>query len=157
MSDVDAVDAFEQEPPPRGAIRLVFEYEGDTVRLVSQARLQKVLPQTDQSADALAFQGTWSEVRDAGGATLDRRVLVDPMPRDAEVFPERLGEEISREPLERPSGVFTVLVPDLEGADHVAVLSNSPGQAGVRTAEVAPTELVRVDLTAGGEDGDDHQ
>lgn len=136
------------EDPPRRAIRLVFEYEGDDVRLVSQARIDKALPLTDQSADAASFRGTWSEVRDHDGATLDRRVLVDPMPRDAEVFPERLGEEISREPLDRPSGVFTLLVPELESADHVAVLSNSPGQAGVREAEAGPTELVRVDLTA---------
>jgi hypothetical protein len=146
MSDVDSGDTADEEPPRR-AVRLVFAYEGDEVRLLSRARIEKVLPQTDQSADAVSFRGTWSEVRDADGATLDRRVLVDPMPRDAEVFPEQLGEEISREPVERPSGVFTLLVPDLDGADHLAVLSNSPGQAGVQAAESGPTELVRVDLT----------
>jgi hypothetical protein len=156
MSDVNSTDTPD-ELPSRRAIRLVFEYEGEEVRLVSQSRIEKVLPPTDQSADALAFRGTWSEVRDADGATLDRRVLVDPMPRDAEVFPEQLGAEISREPLERPSGVFTLLVPDVEGADHVAVLSNSPGQAGVRAAETGPTELIRVDLTTAGEAGDDHE
>lgn len=155
MSDVEPLAAPEEAP--RRAIRLVFEYEGDEVRLVSQSRIEKVLPQTDQSADALEFRGTWSEVRDADGATLDRRVLVDPMPRDAEVFPEQLGAEIRREPLERPSGVFTLLVPDVEGADHVAVLSNSPGQVGVRTAEAGPTELVRVDLSTVEGAGDDDQ
>jgi hypothetical protein len=150
MSDVEPMDAPDEAPPGR-AIRLVFAYDGDEVRLVSQARIEKVLPETGQPADALESRGTWSEVRDAGGATLDRRVLVDPMPRDAEVFPEHLGEEISREPLEHPRGVFTLLVPDIDGADHVAVLSNSPGQAGVRTADAPPTELIRVDLTAGEE------
>jgi hypothetical protein len=150
VGDSEFVDEPDAQPPPR-AIRLVFEYEGDDVRLVSQLRIEKALPQPDQSADALEFRGTWSEVRDAAGATLDRRVLVDPMPRDAEVFPERLGEEISRQPIERPSGVFTVLVPDVEGADHVAVLSNSPGQLGVRAA-AEPTELVRVALAAGEAD-----
>lgn len=154
MSDVDSVDVPE-EPPQRRAIRLVFAYEGDRVRLVSQSRIEKVLPLTDQSADALDFRGTWSEVRDSAGALLDRRVLVDPMPRDAEVFPEQLDGEISRQPLERPTGVFTVLVPDVDGADHVAVLSNSPGQIGVRAAEPGVTELVRVDLTSDGEAGDD--
>jgi hypothetical protein len=143
----ESVDAPDEEPPPR-AIRLVFEYDGDDVRLVSRARIDKVLPQTDQSADATSYRGTWSEVRDGDGVTLDRRVLVDPMPRDAEVFPEQLGEEINREPIDHPSGVFTLLVPDLAGADHVAVLSNSPSQAGVRSAEAEPSELVRVDLTA---------
>jgi hypothetical protein len=150
VSDNEFRDEPDEQQPP-AAIRLVFEYEGDDVRLVSQSRIQKVLPRADQSADALAFRGTWSEIRDAAGATLDRRVLVDPMPRDAEVFPERLGEEISRQPIERPSGVFTVLVPDVEGADHVAVLSNSPGQLGVRAA-AEPTELVRVALAAGEAD-----
>ncbi len=150
MSDNEFVDEPDEQLPPR-AIRLVFEYEGDGVRLVSRSRIDKAVPQADQSADALEFRGTWSEVRDSAGATLDRRVLVDPMPRDAEVFPEQLGEEISRQPIEHPSGVFTVLVPDVEGADHVAVLSNSPGQQGVRAAK-EPTELVRVDLTAGEDD-----
>jgi hypothetical protein len=94
-------------------------------------------------------------VRDSDGATLDRRVLVDPMPRDAEVFPEQLDGEISRQPLERPTGVFTLLVPDVDGADHVAVLSNAAGQVGVRAAERGPIELVRVDLTAREELADD--
>jgi hypothetical protein len=147
VSDNEFRDEPDEQQLPR-AIRLVFEYEGDDVRLVSRSRIEKFLPQANQSADALEFRGTWSEVRDAAGATLDRRVLVDPMPRDAEVFPEQLGEEISRQPIERPSGVFTVLVPDVEGADHVAVLSNSPAQLGVRTAAAEPTELIRVDLTA---------
>ena len=71
------------------------------------------------------------------------------------MFPGQLGAEISREPLERPSGVFTLLVPDVEGADHVAVLSNSPGQVGVRAADAGPTELVRVDLGADEGAGDD--
>jgi hypothetical protein len=155
MSDVESADLPEEPPPHRRAIRLVFAYEGDQVRLVSRTRIEKVLPQTDQSADALDFRGTWSEVRDAAGALLDRRVLVDPMPRDAEVFPEQLDGEISRQPLERPTGVFTLLVPDVDGADHVAVLSNAPGQVGVRAAERGPTELVRVDLTAREEGGDD--
>lgn len=155
MSDVESADLPGEPPPHRRAIRLVFAYEGDQVRLVSRTRIEKVLPQTDQSADALDFRGTWSEVRDAGGALLDRRVLVDPMPRDAEVFPEQLDGEISRQPLERPTGVFTLLVPDVDGADHVAVLSNAPGQVGVRAAERGPTELVRVDLTAREEGGDD--
>ena len=75
----ESVDTPDEEPPQR-AIRLVFQYEGDDVRLVSQARIDKVLPQTDQSADATSYRGTWSEVRDGDGATLDRRVLVDPLP-----------------------------------------------------------------------------
>lgn len=149
MSEVDPRDAAGQGPPR--AIRLVFEYEGDEVRLVSRTRITKALPETDRSEDATQYQGTWSEVRDAEGTTLDRRVLVDPVPRDAEVFPEQLGDEITREPVERPSGVFTLLVPDLDGADHVAVVSNAPGQLGVRADEAGPTELVRVSLSAGEE------
>jgi hypothetical protein len=86
MSDVESAD-LPEEPPRQGAIRLVFEYEGDQVRLVSRSRIEKVLPQTDQSADALDFRGTWSEVRDAAGALLDRRVLVD---RAAEREPTEL-------------------------------------------------------------------
>ncbi len=80
MSDLDAVDDA-GEPPPVRAIRLVSEYEGDQVRLVSQQRIEEVLPQTEQSADAAQFRGTCCEVRDADGVTLDRRVLVDPIPQ----------------------------------------------------------------------------
>ena len=62
MSDVESAD-LPEEPPPRRAIRLVFKYEGDQVRLVSRSRIEKVLPQTDQSADALDYEGATSEMR----------------------------------------------------------------------------------------------
>jgi hypothetical protein len=145
MSDMSATDEREEYT---GAFRLVFEYEGEDVRLISQSRIEKALPPGDPSAGRSGFQGTWSELRDSSGATLDRRVLVNALPPDMEVFPEQLGEEIRREPLERRAGVFTLLVPELSGADHVAVLSNAPAEAGDGAA-TGPVELIRVDLTAG--------
>jgi len=142
MSDADEPEEF------TGAFRLVLEYEGDDIRLVSKSRIEKALPPGDPSTDLSGFQGTWSELRDSSGTTLDRRVLVNALPSDMEVFPEQLGEEIRREPLERRAGVFTLLVPELADADHVAVLSNALGEPADQ-AEAGPVELIRVDLTVG--------
>lgn len=39
---------------------------------------------------------------------------------------------MSRAPVEQPSGSFAVVIPDLEEADHVALLSSGAPGAGVR-------------------------
>jgi hypothetical protein len=129
-------------PEPRGAVRLIFQYEGDEVRLVSSRRIDKLVPPDDEADADPERQGFFAEVRGADDRVLRRRRVY--APRDAEVFSDEPDRGLSRVPVERPSGVFSLVVPDLEEASYVALVErreqDRPGFAAL------PSELIRVPL-----------
>jgi hypothetical protein len=127
---------------PQRAVRLVFSYAGDEVSLLDRTELETVTAPTEP-APAAREVGHWVEVRDEGGETLYRRTLHDPIPADVEVFSDEGPESISRQPVERPTGAFTVLVPLPERADHVAVVGTEPAGAA---RGASPREFIRVDV-----------
>ncbi|WP_406224111.1 hypothetical protein [Streptomyces canus] len=134
------------------AVRLIFEYEGTDIRLVSRQQVEMTPPPSDRLADQRSAQGTWVEVRDAGRNALYRRVLHDPVRHDAEVFSEDPERSITRVPVETPRGTFAVLVPDIEAADHVALVGSPLG----RTPGLAPpTEIARFAFRPGPDDDPD--
>lgn len=140
-----------QEEQGRGAIRLTFAYEGDTVRLVSRRRVDMLVPPSDALSGFEGQQGFAAEVRLADGRLAYRRVLARPVPGDVEVFSGDPDEGIMRVPVERPEGVFVVVVPDLDQADHFALTRTAP-PAGAAAAAAEPVELVRVPLGVGDDD-----
>jgi hypothetical protein len=100
------------------AVRLIFEYEGDTVRLVSQVPVDVDIPRftpTDQLADHFV------ETRNDRGALLARVPVRGGFVQSAEVFPEDHNEEITRVDTE-VRGAFTVVVPAQDEAVRVAVM-----------------------------------
>jgi hypothetical protein len=134
------------------AVRLIFEYEGTDIRLVSRQRVEMIPPPGDRPADQRSAQGMWVEVRDAGRNALYRRVLHDPVRHDTEVFSDDPERSVARVPVERPRGTFAVLVPDLEAADHVAFVGSRLG----RTPGLAPAaEIARFALRPGPDDTPD--
>jgi hypothetical protein len=134
----------------RGAIRLIFEYDGDEVRLISRQHVDMPVPPTDALERYEGQQGSWAEVRDADDTTLYRQILHDPIRRDAEVFSDGPEQSIARVPVERPTGVFFVLVPDFPEADHVALMNSPPARPGLRATA---NESLRVPLRQDQERG----
>ena len=114
------------------AVRLTFTYEGDELDLVSQQPVEMIVPPTDALSGYEGEQGFWVEVRSRQGEALHRRVMDDPLRQDVEVFSPDSDETMFRVPIENPSGIFTVLVPDLDEADHVALLSSGAASAAAR-------------------------
>ncbi|MFI7103459.1 M64 family metallopeptidase [Streptomyces sp. NPDC050161] len=128
------------------AVRLIFAYEGTDIRPFSSQRIEKTPPPggplgARRDADG---QGLWVEVRDAERQPLYRRGLRDPVPQDVEAFSHAPERPFIRVPLERPRGAFAVVVPDIEEADHAALLSGAPGLGQAATATV--TEVARFPL-----------
>ena len=102
------------------AIRLIFEYEGDQVRLISQQPVDVAITGFDISrADR---PGYYVDTRDSNGRTLARVPARDAFSRSTEVFPEQPGEPITRLEVEGARGAFTVVVPVPAGSDRVAVV-----------------------------------
>jgi hypothetical protein len=121
------------------AVRLTFTYEGDEVRLVNQRSLEMIAPPTDELSGQ--EQGFWVEVRDDRDETLHRLVMQDPLRRDVEVFSPGAEQSVYRVPVEESSGIFVVVVPDLEEADHVALMSS--GAPGAAARGVSPEAASR--------------
>jgi hypothetical protein len=111
MSDMSG---SEQSPPrrPGAAVRLIFSYDGDEVRLLSQQRVEMTLPPGDPLQAPSGVHGFWAEVRGVNGEVLYRWRMPDPLRADTEIFSEDPERTVSRTAIERPQGAFTVVVPD---------------------------------------------
>ncbi len=99
--------------------RLTFAYDEQGVRLVRHADRAKPAPSSD-SLDGVPHERTVvAEVRSANGEAIYRRSIPGALPTDVELF-EPDGS-MRREPLVMKQGVFTVVVPLTDVADHVVV------------------------------------
>lgn len=127
------------QAPAAAAMRLIFEYDGDEVRLVSQQPVDMVVTGADLAQ--VHGPGTFVDARDSANRTLARVHARGMSEGSAEVFPEKPGQPIVRVAIARPRGAFTVVVPAPQAAARVAVVRVEPdaaAPAGVRAAGAAP-------------------
>ena len=138
------------QPTPKAAMRLIFEYDGDNVRLVSQQPVDVAVTGFDLAR--AQHPGWYIDTRDAADHALARVPAHGAFPSGAEVFPEQHGEPITRAAGAKPKGAFTVVVPVSEGADHVAVVHVAPARpeagltAGRAQGESEIKEIARFPL-----------
>ena len=88
------------ELPTHKAVRLIFEYDGDTVRLVSQQNVDMAVTGFEMSG--VDHPGYYVDTRDAAGATLARVAARGAFVGSAEVFPEKPGDPITRVEIAAP-------------------------------------------------------
>jgi hypothetical protein len=133
---------------PRAAWRLICEYAPDGVRVVSRRRLHKVLPPSAPIESTRQGAGFWLEVRDAREQPQYVRALRNPLQSEAEVAGE--DGRIRRVSVAAARGAFALLVPEIEGSDHISLLErrSGVGVAGVaRTGGTGgPAEVARLSL-----------
>lgn len=136
----------DQPADPSGAMRLIFEYDGDDVRLIHQQPVDVLVPGFDAAPDVRA--GRFAEVRDVDDLPL-ARVAIRHDASSREVFPEDPADPITRVEVEHPSGAFTVVVPAPAAASQVALLDVDvapppppPGERGAPPAPAQPREHV---------------
>jgi hypothetical protein len=137
------------QPQTQRAIRLIFEYEGDQVRLVSQQPVEAAVTGFDLAA--APPPGYYVETRDTEGQALARVPARQAFSASAEVFPEQPGEPITRVDVPQPRGAFTVIAPVPEAARQVAVVRLMPPDptsptvtAGVTSAERGLPQTVEI-------------
>ena len=119
------------------SVRLVFEYEGDSVRLVAQHPVD--LAVMAQDSRPLDHPGYYVDARDAQDATLARVPAPNAFVGSAEVFPEKPGEPITRIDVAKPRGAFTVVIPAPEPTHHLTVLRIEPGRPATGGQPVMPS------------------
>lgn len=114
------------QPVLTHAMRLIFEYAGDQVRLVSQQPVEMVLSGFDPTQTG--HPGYFVDARNARGRALARVPTSDAFSTSMEVFPETHDDPISRIDIARPHGAFTVVVPAPEKTDHFSVIHIGQGE-----------------------------
>lgn len=103
-------------PQPVPVRRLTFAYEGDQAHLVSEQRINMILPPT-QPLDRLEQQAGFTVIlRNERGEPVYGRTIPNPFKFDVEVFDKDPKRSIRREANPHPKGTFVVLVPALENA-----------------------------------------
>lgn len=112
-----------EAPQPTKAVRLIFEYEGDQVRLVSQQPVEMAV--TGAELSQVPYPGYYVETRDKNGKTLSRAVAHNAFSSSTEVFPEQHGQPITRVEMSKLKGAFTVITPVPVATDHVSVVQIS--------------------------------
>jgi hypothetical protein len=134
-------------PQPR-ALRLTFSYEGDRVELLDRREVEMTVPASSDLQRYEQRSGSWVELRAADGRPLYQRVLDRIIPTDVEIIPEAEGRPFTRAPLADRKGTFDVLVPVLDEAEAVAVLTSTPTPEvdAAKTAAVPATEVVVLPL-----------
>jgi hypothetical protein len=120
-------------------IRLIFEYEGDKIRLIRRQEVDLQPPPSVPQAPSDREIGFWLEVRDSELHVMHRQRMHDPVEMHPEVFSSEPGQTIARAKAPAQKGAFTVVVPRIVDSDHIAFMRLRP-QA--RTA--AEIELSRV-------------
>jgi hypothetical protein len=126
-------------------LRLVFAYEGATLRLIARQAVDAVPPPSDPPRVGEGRTGFWCELRDAQGSVLYSRVMQSPMREAVEVRSDDADRPLAW--VKRPGarGQFTLLVPRHERARYVVFhgspddIGHAPGPAG----EIARFDLAR--------------
>lgn len=133
-------DPVEESGP---AVRLIVEYDGDRLSLISQQRVDMEVTAPRVSPRAALSPGTYAEVRGATGEALADVSIPEALSTSVEVFPEDPDAPITRTDVEHPSGAFTVVVPAGPAAREVAILRVPPAvpdRAAPGAAEASPSE-----------------
>jgi hypothetical protein len=148
------------QPARPSAVRLIFEYEGDEVRLVSQQRVDVAVPGVDLALAPVPPPGHYVEARSTANEPLSRVPVREALSGSTEVFPEEPGEPITRVDVAEPRGAFTVVLPAPEAAEVVAVVrvtQRRPDAPRVAAGATSPVpgeseiiELSSFPLEAGG-------
>ena len=141
------------EKPRNRALRLVFEYDGTDIKLISQQRLAMLAPPPHPLVSRENERGFWVLLSDAEGRPLYRRVMDNPIRQDIEVVADDPDRPLARVRVAEPRGQFFVVVPDIPASRSIALF----GEAVSVDVKPAPSrELCRFKLATSNKEDTDH-
>jgi len=139
MSDVDPRMTAAAPDDESGAVRLIFEYDGDDVKLVLRQPVDVTVEPSDPVMRGAELSGFWVELRAQSEEVLYRRVLSDPGRVYPEVFSPDPEVGIGRATEPQTAGAFTVLVPRQAAGSHVVLMNSTPAE-GAAVPRMAPSQ-----------------
>lgn len=116
-----------------GAIRLTFDYEGEQLKVVSEEKVEKMVPLFKEVEDKSS--GAWIELKDKEGNILHTQAMDIPFAPDLESFSnDPKKPSIIRKKTADLEGGFSILIPDIPEVSEVEVFSSpvfsEPGLSG---------------------------
>ena len=134
------------------ALRLTFDYEGSSVKLVSAQSVEMKLPPSQPLETQEEQTGFWFTLCDAQDKPVYRRALHHPISFDREVFSNDPAlPSVQRVPVARPRGTFVMLVPDFAEARTVKLFSHplEPEARGMAAREFARFSITQDQINRG--------
>ncbi len=129
---------------PTYALRLTFAYQGTALRLADSRRVEMRAPPVVGPAPKPGQSGYWIQVTDASSRVVYHRSLHNPIAVDIESYTPDRSQTITRVPLSKSEGQFSVLIPDVPEA----LLFALHGPPDPRVPSTPAQELVRLDVDA---------
>ena len=129
-----------------GAVRLTISYEGDSLKLTKQQSLDMIPPPSDEFMHQKEASGFWVEMIDRERNVIYRRATENPIRHFAEVRSDDPDRPLAMHEVKDPSGIFTILIPDITEAVEVALFS-SPLEEDKRL--LPSVEIARFELRGG--------
>lgn len=129
--------------PRNQALRLLFEYKGNEITLISQERVSMLPPPPHPLTPRQDERGFWLVLSDGDGRPLYRRVMDNPIREDLEVITDDDDQPLARLRVKTRSGRFFVVVPYIGAARSIALFGES---TRTRAKAQATSELRRFDL-----------
>ena len=117
----EELDQDKEEPR---AIRLTFTYEGGRVEILSQQKVAMLSPPSDALNYNKKSSGFWYEVHDSKGRPLFRRIIQNPIQQAVEVRSDDRDRPLTWQEVEKATGQFVLVIPDLEKASHLVLFSS---------------------------------
>ncbi len=136
--------------PRNRSVRLVFEYEGTEIKLISHQRVAMVPNPPHALVPRHDERGFWLVLADADEHPLYRRVIDNPIRHDIEVVADDPHYPLTRVKVEKPHGRFFVVVPDIPAARSVALFGHAAAPGAKPTAV---KQLHRFDLPHASQEG----
>jgi hypothetical protein len=114
--------------PIPGSIRLIISVTGGELHLIRKQKIAMKAPPPDLFPVKTGISGSWIELRHDNGTILYSRMIHDSFNDLTEVRSEEPGEPVSWINAKGIKRTLVILVPDLPGAKHLAVLSRAAGE-----------------------------
>lgn len=107
-------------------VRMIFAIDGDAVTLISARDVEMTMPGGTEVHAPPNERALRAEVRTADEEVLHRIGVRHPLPGQTEVFTGEADARPHWAQVEPSRGAFTIVVPNLPEADHVALLESAP-------------------------------
>jgi len=116
--------------PVTGSLRFIISVTGGELHLIRKQKIAMKAPPADLVPEKDEISGSWIELRQDDGNLLYARMIHGSFNDFTEIYSEKPGEPLSWQKAKGIERTLVILVPDLPGATHLAVMSKDAGGKG---------------------------
>jgi hypothetical protein len=116
--------------------RFLLSHSGKNIALISAKRIQAISPPSDEINEIGRTGGSWVELRNDDNKILYKRILHNFFDESVEIMTDRSGEALSWQEAEGIKKIISIMVPEMQGADHIAIMSQDLAGKDEKAVEI---------------------